>query len=55
MWYCYTFDYLFELHDWLNSIERKPDALRQSAQCTESKVAEKPRPSGASHHGLVAP
>lgn len=36
--------YRLELRDWLDTVEREPDAIRKSSQCNDSTVAEKPRP-----------
>jgi len=36
--------YRLELRDWLDTVEREPDAISKSSQCNDSTVAEKPRP-----------
>lgn len=41
----YTPCYRLDLRDWLDSIERKPDAQHCVGQCSDSAVDEKPRPS----------
>lgn len=40
----YTPCYRLDLRDWLDTIERKPDAQHSVSQCGDSDVAEKPRP-----------
>ena len=40
----YTQMPLLELRDWLDTIEREPDAIKQASQCNDSTAEEKPRP-----------
>lgn len=40
----YTQMPLLELRDWLDTIEREPDAISIASQCNESTAEEKPRP-----------
>lgn len=40
----YIYMPLLELRDWLDTIEREPDAIMIASQCNESTAEEKPRP-----------
>lgn len=51
----YTPCYRLELREWLNTIERKPNALTRVSQSNDSNVAEKPRPERVSNYGKKEP